>query len=75
MKKLLLAAAVTAALLGLAGTPQSQDKKTLAFVVNGASDFWKAGRGRRQEGAVRTAELRPSSSNIPSSRRPRSRPA
>lgn len=42
MKKLLLATAVTAALLGLAGASQSQGKKTLAFVVNGASDFWKA---------------------------------
>ena len=42
MNKLLATAAVTAALVGLAGTTQSQDKKTLAFVVNGASDFWKA---------------------------------
>ena len=42
MNKLLATAAVTAALVGLAGTTQSQNKKTLAFVVNGASDFWKA---------------------------------
>ena len=42
MKKLFIAAAAAAALVGLAGTTQSQDKKTLAFVVNGASDFWKA---------------------------------
>jgi ribose transport system substrate-binding protein len=42
VNKLLTTAAVTAALLGLAGTTQSQTKKTLAFVVNGASDFWKA---------------------------------
>jgi ribose transport system substrate-binding protein len=42
VNKLLTTAAVTAALLGLAGTTQSQNKKTLAFVVNGASDFWKA---------------------------------
>ncbi len=42
MKKLLMATSVAAALLSLAGTPQSADKKTLAFVVNGASDFWKA---------------------------------
>ncbi len=42
MKKLLLAAVATTALIGFAGTPQSADKKTLAFVVNGASDFWKA---------------------------------
>jgi len=42
VKKLLSAAVAAAALLGLAGSPQSADKKTLAFVVNGASDFWKA---------------------------------
>ena len=42
MNKLFATAAVTAALVGLAGTTQSQNKKTLAFVVNGASDFWKA---------------------------------
>ena len=42
MKKLLISTAATAALLSFAGTPQSADKKTLAFVVNGASDFWKA---------------------------------
>ena len=42
MKKLLIAAVATTALVGLAGPTQSQGKKTLAFVVNGASDFWKA---------------------------------
>ena len=42
MKKLLIAAVATTALLSLAGASQSQGKKTLAFVVNGASDFWKA---------------------------------
>src|ERR1700753_2636072 len=42
MNRLLLASA--AAVLALAGTNPSfaADKKTLAFVVNGASDFWKA---------------------------------
>src|SRR6267154_90404 len=42
MDKLLLAA--TAAVFALAGSNASfaADKKTLAFVVNGASDFWKA---------------------------------
>jgi len=42
MKKLLLAGA--AAVLAIAGTNAAfaADKKTLAFVVNGASDFWKA---------------------------------
>ena len=42
MNKLLIATAATAALLSFATTPQAQGKKTLAFVVNGASDFWKA---------------------------------
>ena len=42
MNKLLIAAVATTALIGFAATPQSADKKTLAFVVNGASDFWKA---------------------------------
>jgi ribose transport system substrate-binding protein len=42
VKKLLIATVAAAALLSLAGTTQSADKKTLAFVVNGASDFWKA---------------------------------
>src|SRR5438876_3940058 len=42
MNKLLLTA--TAAVFALAGSNASfaADKKTLAFVVNGASDFWKA---------------------------------
>src|SRR6201990_2273957 len=42
MKKLLLAATAVLALGALNGASQSQGKKTLAFVVNGASDFWKA---------------------------------
>lgn len=42
MKKLLLAAAATLALAALGGATDAQSKKTLAFVVNGASDFWKA---------------------------------
>jgi len=42
VNKLLIATAATAALLSFATTPQAQSKKTLAFVVNGASDFWKA---------------------------------
>ena len=51
MKKLLIGAAVAAAVMGFAATPQSQNKKTLAFVVNGASDFWKAA-----EAGVRKAQ-------------------
>jgi ribose transport system substrate-binding protein len=42
MKKLLLAATAILALTALDGTTDAQSKKTLAFVVNGASDFWKA---------------------------------
>jgi ribose transport system substrate-binding protein len=42
MKKLLLTATAAIALVSLAGPSQTADKKTLAFVVNGASDFWKA---------------------------------
>jgi ribose transport system substrate-binding protein len=42
MNKLMLVA--TTAVFALAGANASSaaDKKTLAFVVNGASDFWKA---------------------------------
>jgi ribose transport system substrate-binding protein len=42
MKKLMIVAAATTALISFAAAPQAADKKTLAFVVNGASDFWKA---------------------------------
>ncbi|HTB41493.1 MAG TPA: sugar-binding protein [Reyranella sp.] len=48
---MLIATVAAAALLSLAGTTQSADKKTLAFVVNGASDFWKAA-----EAGVRKAQ-------------------
>ena len=59
MKKILIATAATVALVGFAGAPQSADKKTLAFVVNGASDFWKLAEAGVEEGAGRAAELRP----------------
>src|ERR1700723_4605509 len=42
MKRFLLSAAMVGAMLALAGSAQAADKKTLVFVVNGASDFWKA---------------------------------
>ena len=43
MKRSLFAATALVALAaGLSAPAQAQDKKTLAFVVNGASDFWKA---------------------------------
>lgn len=41
MRKLLFAGAA-AMLMTLSGHSEAADKKTLAFVVNGASDFWKA---------------------------------
>ena len=48
------------ALLAVAGSAQAAEKKTLAFVVNGASDFWKAAEAGAEEGPGRTAELQPS---------------
>jgi len=42
MKRVLLAGVTAAALLGLAGSAEAADKKSLVFVVNGASAFWKA---------------------------------
>jgi ribose transport system substrate-binding protein len=42
MKKLLLSGVTVAALAAFVGSAQAADKKTLVFVVNGASDFWKA---------------------------------
>jgi len=42
MKRLLLSGALLSALLAFVGSAQAADKKTLVFVVNGASDFWKA---------------------------------
>ena len=42
MKRLLLSGAMLGALVAFVGSAQAADKKTLVFVVNGASDFWKA---------------------------------
>ena len=42
MKRLLLSGAMLGALLVLVGSAQATDKKTLVFVVNVPSDFWKA---------------------------------
>ena len=42
MKRILQAGAALALALSLGLSAQAADKKTLAFVVNGASDFWKA---------------------------------
>ena len=42
MKVLASAAAIAVAALMVSGAAFAQDKPTLAFVANGASDFWKA---------------------------------
>jgi ribose transport system substrate-binding protein len=42
MNRFLLAGAVTALVVAGSNPSFAADKKTLAFVVNGASDFWKA---------------------------------
>src|SRR6516225_4960687 len=42
VRKLLLAGIAAATLMGFSGAAEAAGKKTLAFVVNGASDFWKA---------------------------------
>ncbi|HET6223419.1 MAG TPA: sugar-binding protein [Dongiaceae bacterium] len=53
-----ITAAVTLA-FGLATGAQAQDKKTLAFVVNGASDFWKLAEAgvRKAQGELPNYEL------------------
>jgi ribose transport system substrate-binding protein len=42
MKNLMSGVAILAATMMLSGAAIAQDKPTLAFVANGASDFWKA---------------------------------
>ena len=42
MKRLILAGVAVSALFAYASGAQAADKKTLVFVVNGASDFLKA---------------------------------
>jgi len=42
MRKLILSGVAISAMVVLASAAQAADKPTLAFVVNGASDFWKA---------------------------------
>jgi ribose transport system substrate-binding protein len=42
MKRLLLSAAMVGAMLAVVGSAQAADKKTMVFVVNVPSDFWKA---------------------------------
>jgi ribose transport system substrate-binding protein len=40
MKRMIVAGLTAALAVGIS-TANAQDKQTLAFVVNGASDFWK----------------------------------
>ena len=74
MKKLLLSAAMVGAMLAVVGSAQAADKKTMVFVVNVPSDFWKAA-----EAGVKKAQSElpnyPSTSNIPSRGPPRFRRA
>src|SRR5258706_14834385 len=42
MKRILLSGIAALLALSTMSGAMAQDKKTLAFVVNGASDFWKA---------------------------------
>ena len=42
MKRMAMAGAAVALALALGVGANAQEKKQLAFVVNGASDFWKA---------------------------------
>jgi ribose transport system substrate-binding protein len=42
MKRIFMAGVAAIILAAAAGSASAADKKTLAFVVNGASDFWKA---------------------------------
>src|SRR5215471_15039807 len=41
MKRVLMAGAAIVLALALSAGAEAQEKKKLAFVVNGASDFWK----------------------------------
>lgn len=41
MKRIVIGCAAAALAVGMASTAWTQDGKTLVFVVNGASDFWK----------------------------------
>ena len=56
MQRLLVAGVSVALAMALGfGSVNAADKKVLAFVVNGASDFWKIA-----EAGVRTPQLQPS---------------
>src|SRR2546430_2601889 len=58
MKRILLAGAALALALAVSTSAGAADKKQLAFVVNGASDFWKlaeAGVKKAQENCPTTS--------------------
>jgi ribose transport system substrate-binding protein len=59
MRRILFATAAAAALLGALAPAQAVGKKTLAFVVNGASDFWKAAEAgvKKAQGELPNYEL------------------
>jgi ribose transport system substrate-binding protein len=59
MKRILLASAAIAMLIVTASSSQAAGKKTLAFVVNGASDFWKAAEAgvKKAQGELPNYEL------------------
>jgi len=59
LKQVLLAGAAVAMLIGVAGSSEAAGKKTLAFVVNGASDFWKAAEAgvKKAQGELPNYEL------------------
>ena len=65
MKKICLTAMAAVLALAIGASVSAQDKKTLVFVVNGASDFWKLAEAgvKKAQGELPNYDLR---SNIPS---------
>ena len=61
MKRILLSGIAALLALSTMSGAMAQDKKTLAFVVNGASDFWKNAEAGREEGPGRSCPITPSS--------------
>ncbi len=72
-KTAILAGVAAIALSGVMASAQAADKKPLYFVVNGASDFWKAAEAgvKKAQGELPNYTL--AAANIPSNPRPRSR--
>ncbi|SDR53098.1 monosaccharide ABC transporter substrate-binding protein, CUT2 family [Rhizobiales bacterium GAS191] len=59
MRQILFATVAATVLLGTLGPAEAAGKKTLAFVVNGASDFWKAAEAgvKKAQGELPNYEL------------------